>query len=45
MEHFHVQTMTWANPVPMQTVTEPEGHMAMPMYDQRAAFDTETFGG
>jgi hypothetical protein len=47
MEGFDTITMSWATPMPMQTVTGPEGHMSMPMdpYDQRSAFDAETFAG
>ncbi|KAH7077979.1 hypothetical protein BKA63DRAFT_410586 [Paraphoma chrysanthemicola] len=54
MEGFDTITMSWATPMPMQTpmqtVTGPEGHMQMPMvsidqYDQRSAFDAETFAG
>jgi hypothetical protein len=50
MEGFDTMTMSWATPMPMQTVTGPEGQMVMPMvpidhYDQRSAFDAETFVG
>ncbi|KAF2828361.1 acid phosphatase [Ophiobolus disseminans] len=47
---FDTGTMSWLTPMPMQTVTGPEGHMSMPMvpmdqYDQRSTFDAETFAG
>jgi hypothetical protein len=51
MDGFDTITMSWAHPaVPMQTVTGPEGHMAMPMvpmdpYDRRSTFDAETYAG
>jgi hypothetical protein len=50
MDGFDTITMSWATPMPMQTVTGPEGHMQMPMvsmdpYDQRSTFDAETFAG
>ena len=47
MEGFDTISMSWANPI--QTVTGPEGQLQMPMvpmeYDQRSAFDAETFAG
>lgn len=51
MDGFDTITMSWATPqLPMQTVTGPGRHVAMPMapmdlYDQRSAFDAETFAG
>ena len=50
MDGFDTITMSWATPMPMQTVTGPEGQMQMPMvpmdqYDQRSTFDAETFVG
>jgi hypothetical protein len=45
MEHFNTNTMSY---IPLQTVTGPDQHMAMPIppqYDQRSNFDAETFIG
>ncbi|KAF1947919.1 acid phosphatase [Clathrospora elynae] len=51
MEHFDTSTMSYMPlPLPLQTVTGPDQQMAMPMvpmdpYDQRSAYDAETFVG
>lgn len=51
MEHFDTTTMSYMPmAIPMQTVTGPDQQLAMPMvpvdqYDQRSAFDAETFIG
>lgn len=51
MEHFDTLTMSYmSTPMPLQTVTGPDQQLAMPMvpmehYDQRSAFDAETFVG
>jgi hypothetical protein len=43
MDGFDTITMSWATPMPMQTVTGPEGHMQMPMVSMDP-YD-ETFAG
>lgn len=51
MEGFDTITMSYlATPMPMQSVTGSDQHMAMPMvpmeqYDQRSTYDAETFAG
>ncbi|USP73710.1 hypothetical protein yc1106_00984 [Curvularia clavata] len=51
MEHFDTTTMSYMPmAIPMQTVTGPDQQLAMPLvpvdqYDQRSAFDAETFIG